>query len=233
MDSTENRATLAFRTTFRRLELKDVPMLGWEELAITIESSLFLLVLLNPFLLSIYLLDLVEKLSLAQLGKVLFRASVISGLVFCMFAWSGDALLTRLLRVRFASFMLFGGIVFLLIGIRFVLLGGEAIRSLRGPAEHVAGSIAMPFMIGPGTVSASVIAGTRVPLFFAVLSIVVALAVTSGMVLAFKLLHDVVRHRNEKLVERYVDIVGRLSALVVGTVAVEMILQGFEMLSSR
>lgn len=207
-------------------------MFGQEEIALATESSVLLLVLLNPFLLSIYLLDLIEKLSLAHLGKVLFRASVISGIVFCIFAWSGDALLTRLLHVRFASFMLFGGIVFLLIGIRFVLFGGEAIRSLRGPAEHVAGSIAMPFMIGPGTVSASVIAGTRVSLFLAILAIVGALAVTSGAVLIFKLVHDVVRTRNEKLIERYVDIVGRLSALVIGTIAVEMILQGFEMFTN-
>ncbi len=116
---------------------------------------------------------------------------------------------------------------------RFVLMGGEAIRSLRGPAEHVAGSIAMPFMIGPGTVSASVIAGTRVSLFLAILAIVGALAVTSGSVLIFKLVHDVVGTRNEKLIERYVDIVGRLSALVIGTIAVEMILQGLEMSTNR
>ncbi len=205
-------------------------MLNPEEMALTIESAVFLIVLLNPFLLSIYLLDLIEKLSFVQLGKVLFRASLISGTVFCAFAWSGDALLTRLLHVRFASFMLFGGLVFLLIGVRFVLLGGEAIRSLRGPAEHVAGSIAMPFMIGPGTVSASVIAGTRLPLVLAILSVLIALGVTSGAVLGFKVVHDVVKQRNEKLIERYVDVVGRLSALVIGTIAVEMILQGFEML---
>ncbi len=205
-------------------------MIGKEEAALAVESGVFLLVLLNPFLLSIYLIDLIDSLSFVQLGRVLLRASLISGAVFCLFAWSGDALLIRLFHVRFASFLLFGGAVFLLIGIRFVLMGGEAIRSLRGPAEHVAGSIAMPFMIGPGTVSASVIAGTRLPFLLAVLSIVGALAATSAMVLLLKFIHDAVKRRTEKVIERYVDIVGRLSALIVGTIAVEMILQGFEML---
>lgn len=203
-------------------------MFGEREVVITIESAVFLLVLLNPFLLSIYLLDLIEKLSFARLGRVLFRASLISGVVFCAFAWAGDALLTKLLHVRFASFMIFGGAVFLVIGIRFVLMGGDALASLRGSAGHVAGSIAMPFMIGPGTVSASVVAGTRSPLPLAVLSIALALVATSVTVLLLKFIHDVVRQRNEKLVERYIDIVGRLSALVIGTIAVEMILQGFE-----
>jgi len=203
-------------------------MFAQKELIVTFESAMFLLVLLNPFLLSIYLLDLVEKLSVAHLGRVLLRASLISGAVFCLFAWAGDSLLSRVLHVRFASFMIFGGIVFLVIGIRFALLGGEALGSLRGEAKHVAGSIAMPFMIGPGTVSASVIAGTRAPLSLALAGIAAALLATTGAVLVFKLVHDFVKKRNETLVERYVDVVGRLSALVIGTIAVEMILQGFE-----
>lgn len=203
-------------------------MFSQQEIIVSIESAVFLLVLLNPFLLSIYLLDLVEKLSFAQLGRVLLRASVISGVVFFVFAWAGDSLLTKLLHVRFASFLIFGGTVFLVIGIRFVLMGGEALSSLRGEAGLVAGSIAMPFMIGPGTVSASVIAGTRAPLPLAFVSITGALAATSVMVLMLKAVHDFVRKRNEELVERYIDIVGRLSALVIGTIAVEMILQGFE-----
>ncbi len=203
-------------------------MFGSEEIALSIESAVLLLVLLNPFLLSIYLLDLVEKLSFVHLGRVLFRASFISGVVFCIFAWAGDAILVRLLQVRFASFLIFGGSVFLIIGIRFVLLGSEALGSLRGPPEYVAGSIAMPFMVGPGSVSASIVAGTRLPLPMAMLSIVCALAATSGTVLVLKWMHDVVKQRNEKLVERYIDIVGRLSALVIGTIAVEMILQGLE-----
>lgn len=84
----------------------------------------------------------------------------------------------------------------------------------------------MPFMIGPGTVSASVIAGTRAPLPLAIVAIAGALAVTAGTVLVIKVIHDFVRRRNEKLVERYVDVVGRLSGLVIGTIAVELILEG-------
>lgn len=48
-------------------------------------------------------------------------------------------------------------------------------------------------------------------------------------VLALKALHDSVRNRYERYVERYIDIVGRISALVIGTIAVEMILKGIDM----
>jgi multiple antibiotic resistance protein len=57
---------------------------------------------------------------------------------------------------------------------------------------------------------------------------VAALSITVLTVLVLKILHDLVRARNERLVERYVEIVGRVSALVIGTIAVEMVLQGID-----
>jgi predicted tellurium resistance membrane protein TerC len=41
-------------------------------------------------------------------------------------------------------------------------------------------------------------------------------------------LHGMVQDRNSGLVERYVDITGRASALLIGTIAVDMILTGIE-----
>ena len=193
-----------------------------------VESAIVLLVLLNPFLLSVYLLNLMQELDIRRFGQVLVRAALISGVVFVAFAWAGDALFSRVLHVRFCAFQVFGGIVFLIIAIRFVFVGSEAISLLRGTAEHLAGSIAMPFMIGPGTVNASVLAGTRLPIALAALAIVAALLITVLTVLALKTLHDVVRARDERLVERYVELVGRISALVIGTIAIEMMFQGVD-----
>jgi multiple antibiotic resistance protein len=86
----------------------------------------------------------------------------------------------------------------------------------------------MPFMIGPGTVSASVLAGGRLPAWQAAGAITIALILVVVSILAFKWLHDFVKQRNERLVERYLEVTGRMMALVIGTFAVEMILQGIE-----
>jgi multiple antibiotic resistance protein len=48
------------------------------------------------------------------------------------------------------------------------------------------------------------------------------------LLIAFKVLHDWVKERNEALVERYVEIAGRVSALLIGTIAVEMMFKGVE-----
>ena len=193
-----------------------------------VDSFLLLFMLLNPFLLSVYLHDLIEKLDQSTFRRALVRGMLISFAVFAIFAVAGDAIFSRVLQVRFAAFLIFGGVVFLIIAIRYVLIGSAAIRELRGSAEHVSGSIAMPFLIGPGTVSASVLAGSRQSALFAVLSIAVALTAAILAVLTIKRLHDVVRQSHERLVDRYIDIVGRISALVIGTIAVDMILRGID-----
>ena len=193
-----------------------------------IDSFLLLFMLLNPFLLSVYLLDLIEQLNLATFRRALTRGMFISFIVFAVFAIAGDVIFSRVLQVRFAAFLVFGGLVFLVIAVRYVMVGSAAIRELRGSAEHISGSIAMPFLIGPGTVSASVLAGTRQTAFYAVLSIALALSTAIVCLLMIKRLHDFVRKRHERLVDRYIDIVGRISALVIGTIAVDMILRGVD-----
>lgn len=191
------------------------------------EASL-LLVLLNPFLLSIYLLDLIRNLSRRRFAGVMLRASVIAGSVFAGFALLGDRAFTEILHTRFEAFLIFGGIVFLLVGLQFVFRGPQAMAGLRGNAAYLEGSVAMPFLIGPGTVSASVLIGARLPAGPAVAAVAVAMAIAAAALIGFKCFHDWAKKRNEELVERYIEIMGRMISLLIGTIAVEMILLGIE-----
>lgn len=191
-----------------------------------IKSFLLLFMLLNPFLLIIYLVDLVQEMDFHAFLKVLIRASCISSAVFITFALLGDLIFERLLQADFASFQIFGGIVFLMIGLQFVFKGPDAIKNLRGKPEHIAGAIAMPIMIGPGTVSASILAGRELPPVWAITSILLAIGLVAAIMIGLKKVHDIVRTRNEPLIERYVEVAGRIVALVVGTYAIEMIMQG-------
>lgn len=191
-----------------------------------IKSSALLLVLLNPFLVVLYLVDVVEKLERRQFAAVLIRAGLISSVVFCSFAILGDAIFSSVVQAEFASFQIFGGIVFLLIAVQFVFRGPTAVEILRGQSEHLAGAIAMPVLIGPGTISASVIIGKRLDPLSACAAVLVAVFLFVVVMLALKAAHDAVRPHREPLVKRYIEIAGRIMALYVGTVSVEMIMQG-------
>jgi len=190
------------------------------------KSFLLFFTLLNPFLMSIYLLDLIHELETSAFARVLVRGSLIAGITFAFFAWTGDAMFSRWLQVQFASFQVFGGVVFLLIGTRFVFEGVGTIRRLRGSPEHIAGSIAMPFMVGPGTVSASVVVGARLPILGALAVIAASMVATVSLVLVLKIAHDHLNKHNARLTDRYVEVVGRVSALLIGTFSVEMIMEG-------
>jgi len=193
-----------------------------------IRSVALLFVLLNPFLVIVYLVDLVEKVELKRFARVLLGGGAIAAAVFCCFAILGDAIFSDMVQANFASFQIFGGVVFLLIGLQFVFQGPKAINLLRGDAKHLASAIAMPVLIGPGTISASVIIGKRHDPVIACAAVIVATAASMLLMLALKVLHDFVRPRHEQFVEHYIEIAGRIVALFVGTVAVEMVMQGLE-----
>lgn len=190
-------------------------------------SFLMLFVLLNPFILSVYLLELVKALTIRRFAQQLLRAGIMSFVVFASFACTGDALFRNVFQVRFFSFLIFGGITFLIIGIRLVTSGVGAVK-LGQDDEQVAVSIAMPFMIGPGTISASVLAGARLDRMQALLAIALALAVTIAAMLALKGAHDIATQYSERLVRRYTEIAGRATALFTGSFAIDMLLRGFE-----
>ena len=191
-----------------------------------IESGTLLLALLNPFLLSVYLAGPMNQLDQTRFRQVLMRAGIIAGAVFCCFAVLGDAIFSTVIRAEFASFQIFGGLVFVLIGLQFLFKGPNAIEILQGEPAHISGAIAMPVLIGPGTISASVIIGKRHEALTASATVVAAVFLSLVTVVLLKALHDYVRPRNEALVERYIEISGRITALYVGTVAIEMIMLG-------
>jgi len=191
-----------------------------------VKSAALLLVLLNPFLVIIYLIDIIQKLDRQQFRRVLIRAGLIASSVFCAFAILGDAVFSDIMQANFASFQIFGGIVFLLIGIQFVFRGPDTIEILRGESQHLTGAIAMPVLIGPGTISASVIIGKRHDYLIACAAVLLAVISSILIMLLLKSVHDAVRPRQERLVQRYIEIAGRITALYVGTISVEMIMQG-------
>lgn len=46
------------------------------------------------------------------------------------------------------------------------------------------------------------------------------------LAVALKVAHDHVRERNARLIDRYMEVIGRISALLIGTIAIEMIMVG-------
>jgi multiple antibiotic resistance protein len=193
-----------------------------------VKAGVLLLVMLNPFALSVYLIDIFRANSRRTVAGIVVRAALISGTTFGVFACLGEAVFTTVLQVRFAAFQVFGGLLFLIIALRFMLSGSATLVTLRGEPEQVAGRVAMPFMIGPGTVSAATMAGLRLEPLQAVAVISCALLCTVTLLVGFKVLFDWLGARDARLTERYVQLASRVSAMAMGAIAVEMTLSGLD-----
>ena len=191
-----------------------------------IQSSALLFVLLNPFLVAIYLVEMIKKLDRKQFSQTLFYAGIIAIVVFSCFAILGDIIFGTIIQAEFASFQIFGGIIFLIIGLQFVFYGPSSIGFLKSDSGFSAGAIAMPILIGPGTISASVVIGKRHDQLEAIIAILITVILSVTLVIALKILHDVVHSKNESIIDSYIEITGRISALYVGTVSIEMIMKG-------
>lgn len=191
-------------------------------------SFLLFFVLLNPFIMTTYLADLVRDLAFLDFARQLARAAIISLIVFVVFAWGGDRVFENVLQIRFFAFLIFGGVTFLIIGIRLISGLSPGVVGERPERKGAAASIAMPFLVGPGTISASVLAGSRLEFPLAVLAIALALLAAVIAMLLLKRVHDLLRTHNEPLLQRYTEIAGRVTALFTGSFAIDMILRGFE-----
>ncbi|MCU4315197.1 MarC family protein [Acinetobacter bereziniae] len=182
--------------------------------------------LLNPFLMSIYMIGMIRHTETKVFNKSLAQGALIAYVVFLLFAWGGEAIFSSYLNVRFESFQIFGGLIFLVIGYRFVFQGADTIGEMRGTPAHLASTMAMPFMIGPGTISAAVVTGVSMSLVESAFLIAFTLFISCGILMIMKFGHDHLRYSHAKYIDRYFDIVGRLSALLIGTIAIDMIANG-------
>ncbi|MFO7891405.1 MAG: MarC family protein [bacterium] len=192
------------------------------------ENIIIMLVLLNPFLVIVYLIDVVKKLPFKKFCVIIIQAGLFSLVVFILFALMGDIIFRQILHAEFASFQIFGGIVFLIIGIQFVFRGEAAIESLRGESEYIRGAIAMPILIGPGTLSASVVTGKYLTQMQAILSISISVFISLSVLILLKVVHDKVQVKKSHLIDRYTEIMGRITALIVGTISIDMIMRGLK-----
>ncbi|MBN1589342.1 MAG: MarC family protein [Pirellulales bacterium] len=196
-------------------------------------STVAFIAILNPFALSLYLASLMDDLERRQFFSVLFQASLISLVVFVLFAWCGEPLLVDFLAVQPAALRVFGGLIFVVVAYNYVTQGYKATVFLRGDLDGLPSSIALPFMIGAGTITQAILTGKRHELLPAVLIITCTLVVCFVIVAAFKIVRDHMSGPRERVFLRYVNILARLNGLIIGAISIDMIAEGLKLLWTR
>jgi multiple antibiotic resistance protein len=184
------------------------------------------LAILNPFALCLYLQGVMEDLDTAQFVRVLGLASIISLAVFWVFALGGETVLIDLFNLRIEALRVFGGMIFFVVGYNYATRGFRATEMLRGNLDDLPSAIALPFMIGAGTITQAILLGKRHDALMSLSLLFLAVAISFAVVITFHFVRERLRKKYQAVFDRYVNIFSRLNGLLIGAISVQMVVTG-------
>ena len=194
---------------------------------VDLKPVVYLLVLLNPFAQVIYVWDLMKEKTGGGFPAIYGRASLLTYGVFLLFAFTGEWLLEDVFQVALGSFQVFGGLIMVAIGYRYILDAGKA-SGVNRVGSDLAPNVAIPFMIGPATVWESIVIGKSLPFFTCVIGIGAVLIANWVFVAGVARAVGRLEGYRDTLVGKYFGVLMRTNALFIGAIGVEMILAGLK-----
>ncbi len=186
-------------------------------------SALEFLILINPFALFLYLAPLMKELSHKQFLIVLLEASLISFIIFLMFLLGGNFIFQEIFGIDFESFRLFGGIIIFTFAFLYIVRGDKAFIRVKDDIKELPPEIALPFMVGAGTISLAIIYGQNLGIISGSIVLLAALFVNYIIIILLKIFRDRIPQRIKLVFDRGMDIFLRLNGFFVGAIGVEMV----------
>ncbi len=187
------------------------------------------IIMLNPFALFLYLTPVINHLSKKQFMIVLLKATLISYLVYFVFILTGDFLFTQVFQIDFNSFRVFGGIVIFSFAYFYIVKGRKALIELKGSLDDLASEIALPFMVGAGTISLAILMGNELPLQVNIILLPAILAINYFIILGLNAIREGIPTKKVKIAfDKAMGIMLRISGFFVGAIGINMILKGIQ-----
>lgn len=192
-------------------------------------AILSFLVMLNPFALFLYLKPVMKNLSDHDFVRVFTKATVISFLIFLAFLFIGDAFFLRVFRINFESFRIFGGVVLFSLAYLFIVRGEKAFIQTKGDLHDIASEIALPFMVGAGTISLTVVMRDRLLLWQGIVALVIILLINFVVIMGLKRMRAAIPSEKwQAAFDRNMEILLRISGFFLGAIGVDMIVMGIK-----
>lgn len=183
------------------------------------------LILLNPIALFIYLLPIKKERGMGTFIQVLLRASIISGAIYVLFAIFGQAIF-QALGVDFEAFRVFGGIVLISFALSFILQGKKSMITTRGELSTIAAEVALPFIVGAGTITLSILAGEALNPARGAVTITAVMITNFIIVICLALLRQSLKPRLQIVFDKNAEILLRINGFIVGAYGVDLIITG-------
>jgi multiple antibiotic resistance protein len=193
-----------------------------------LQYIVYFVTLINPVAIFVYLLPLKQARGINAFTKILIRASLATFLIYAVFALFGEQIFTDILRVDFRSFRIFGGLVLLGISLNFLVYGKRRQIKTKGEDYEIAAQVALPYMVGTGTLTMSIIMGRALGKPTAILIIGAVIAISFAIILILALIRQGMKKNVKLAFDRNLDIFMRLNGFFVGTIGVDLVIKGVQ-----
>lgn len=193
-----------------------------------LELIIYFLSLLNPFALFIYTLPLKKELGLRGYINVLTRASVISYFIYLFFALFGSYFFDTVLKISFDSFRIFGGIVLVAFALSFIIQGKESLVTTKGKLNRIASEVALPFMVGAGTITLSIVLGKQLTAANSALALAVIMIINLLAVSLLAIFRHSLKARLRSVLDENLEILLRINGFIVGAFGIDLIVTGLQ-----
>lgn len=183
------------------------------------------LILLNPFALFVYLIPLKKERGIKEFASIMMRASAISFVIYALFAIFGVKIF-QLLNIDFESFRIFGGIVLASVALSFILQGKKSMIATRGELSQIAAEIALPFIVGVGTITQSILIGEVLSSMQSLIVLVLVMITNFLIVCGLAYFRHVLKPQLKEVLDKNAEIMLRINGFIVGAYGVNLIVQG-------
>lgn len=189
--------------------------------------ALSFFVIMNPFAQFLYLKPVIDDLDLRTFFKVYWKATLMSFSIYSLFVFFGETIFTGFFNISFEAFKVFGGIIIFSYAFQFIMKGTKGVLQIKEDLDDLASEIAIPFIVGAGTIYLSILIGHSAP------SILSALGVIAGVmclnyffVIGFAIIKDQMKRKQKVAFDKHLSIAVRLNGFFMGAIGVHMILEG-------
>jgi len=185
------------------------------------------LVMLNPFALFLYLKPVMGDLTDRDFRSVFWKATMISFSIFLVFLLFGDLVFQKVFRINFESFRIFGGIVLFSFAYMFIVQGKKAFIQIKGDLHDLASEIALPFMVGAGTISLTVLMSSDMDLWMGVVTLTVIMLINFVFVMGLKQIrHQIPSKKIQTAFDKIMELLLRVNGFFLGAIGIDMIITG-------
>ncbi len=185
------------------------------------------LVMLNPFALFLYLKPVMKDLSDADFRSVFIKASIISFCIYLVFLLFGDLVFQKVFRINFESFRIFGGIVLFSFSYMFIVQGKKAFIQIKGDLHDLASEIALPFMVGAGTISLTVLMSEQLQLWQGIVALALIMLINYLIIMGLKLVRRGMRSKKFQMAfDKIMELLLRINGFFLGAIGVDMVVTG-------